>query len=54
VLDISNDALDVHSRELLTSCLLLGVPKKNSNVPRPIAIGEVFLKTAASYCYKLA
>ena len=53
VLDISNNLLDAHSRQLLTSCLLLAIPKPGSDVPRPLAIGEVFLKTAASYCTSL-
>jgi hypothetical protein len=52
VTDIANDALDPHSRLLLTSSILLGIPKKNLTI-RPLALGEVFLKTAATYCYNM-
>ena len=49
---ISNDDLDPHSRLLLTSSVLFGIPKKNSDV-RPLAIGEEFLKLAERLCLGL-
>ena len=49
---ISNDDLDPHSRLLLTSSVLFGIPKKNSDV-RPLAIGDEFLKLAERVCLGL-
>ena len=46
---ISNDDLDPHSRLLLTSSVLFGIPKKNSDV-RPLAIRDEFLKLAERVC----
>ena len=48
---IANGELDDHSRDLLTTSLLLGIPKPNDI--RPIAIGETFLKLAAKYALRL-
>ena len=52
VLDMTNDCLDAHSKRLLTSSLLLGIPKKNSRKLRPLALGETLLKVASTYCYQ--
>jgi hypothetical protein len=50
--DIANADIDPHSRDLLCTSLLLGIPKPNSGI-RPLALGEEFLKLANLYCYKL-
>ena len=50
---IANNKLDAHSRTLLTSSNLFGLRKPDGSL-RPIAVGEVFLKLAARYCYSLA
>jgi len=50
---IANNQLDPHSRCLLTSSLLLGIPKPDSDALRPLAIGELFLKLAAKYCHDM-
>ena len=52
VLDMANDSLDVHSKRLLTSSLLLGIPKKDSRKLRPLALGETLLKAASTYCFQ--
>ena len=49
---IANNSLDSHSRTLLTSSLLLGLPKPDRSL-RPIAIGELFTKLASKYCYNI-
>ena len=50
---IANNALDDQSRMLLTSSLLFGLPKPNGDI-RPIAVGELFVKLAARYCFDLS
>ena len=50
---IANNQLDPHSRRLLTSSLLLGIPKPDSDALRPLAMGELFLKLAAKYCHNM-
>ena len=50
---IANNQLDPHSRRLLTSSLLLGIPKPDSDGLRPLAMGELFLKLAAKYCHDM-
>jgi hypothetical protein len=50
---IVNNALDAHSRDLLTASCLIGTPKLNSTLLRPFAMGEYFLKLAANYCTSL-
>jgi hypothetical protein len=50
VLDnISNNALDAQSRQLLTSCLLLGIPKPNSDVLRPSTATNLTKTTLKEY-----
>ena len=49
---IANDELDAHSRRLLTTSVMHGLPKPNNDV-RPLAIGEEFLRLAARYCSDL-
>jgi hypothetical protein len=44
---IANHQLDPQSRRLLTTSLLLGIPKPGSDTLRPLAMGELFLKLAA-------
>ena len=50
---IANNQLDPHSRRLLTTSLLLGIPKPGSDALRPLAMGELFLKLAAKYCHNM-
>ena len=50
---IANNQLDPHSRRLLTTSLLLGIPKPGSDTLRPLAMGELFLKLAAKYCHNM-
>jgi hypothetical protein len=50
---IANNNLDTHSRDLLTASCLIGTPKPNSTLLRPLAMGEFFLKLAANYCISL-
>ena len=49
---VANNELDPSSRALITTSLLLGIPKPNQDI-RPIAIGDLFLKLAARYCFNL-
>ena len=49
---IANNELDAHSRRLLTTSVMHGLPKPNNDV-RPLAIGEEFLRLAARYCSDL-
>jgi hypothetical protein len=50
---ITNNALDDHSRRLLTSSILLGAAKKDPTSIRPLAMGELFLRLAAFYVLEL-
>jgi hypothetical protein len=50
---IANNQLDPHSRRLLTTSLLLGIPKPGGDTLRPLAMGELFLKLAAKYCHNM-
>ena len=51
---IANNELDDHSRDLLTTSILHGIPKPDRpNDLRPLAVGEFFLKVAAKYCLNL-
>jgi hypothetical protein len=51
--DICNGSVSQQLRPYLTTSTLIPIPKHNSSAPRPIAIGEVLYRVAASYVCSL-